>query len=188
MGAHESPDAKKARMTRQRLRRADTLIEQAKAIRPGERQCKRHIKIRNDDGVVLLNADGSPQTRQCRKAPIKGGFVCAIHGGSVPAVRAAAGRRLLAMVEPSLVRLHALIHQDEHMPTALGAIRTVLERAGGEAIGVLKKDVGDADMRPIINIGIAVGGITAVPEVKVGLLPSASIDADLVEDSDDDSV
>lgn len=47
--------------------------------------------------------------RQCRRAPIRGGRVCATHGGSAPAVREAARRRLLttaALADASAVLAH----------------------------------------------------------------------------------
>lgn len=86
------------------------------------------------------------------------------------------------MVEPALIRLEALMDQTDHLPTALGAVETILKRAGDNAIGVPKK-VEQADMRPVINIGIAVGGITQ-PDIKVGLLPS--LPADIVTNEEEE--
>ena len=173
--------------------KAAQLIREAALIKPDERNCQGMVKLRVDmstplspENPYLLNEDGSVQTRPCKNSAIRGGFVCTKHGGSAPQVRKKANKRLLAMVEPSIIRLEALIHQDEHMPTALGAIRTVLERAGSSApIGPLAKDTGDKDMRPIINIGIKVGGIDK-PVVSVGMLPSVEEGEIVGDDSDDE--
>jgi hypothetical protein len=158
-------------LARVRKHRTNKLIAQALELREGERRCTAIKKT----GV------------RCKKYAIKGGFVCPTHGGSAPQVRAKANKRLLALVEPSLIRLGDLVQQSEHMPTSLGAIRTVLERAGTVTpIGPLGKDIGDRDARPIVNIGIAIGGLT--PE-KLKLLAQANIQSDVIDvtpESDDD--
>ena len=107
------------------------------------------------------------------------------HGGGAPQVRAKANLRLLALVEPSLVRLGDLIQQSEHMPTALGAIRTVLERAGTVTpIGPLGKDTHEDSSRPVVNIAIAIGGLT--PEklraLSAGQQPLPDIVTEVVDD------
>jgi hypothetical protein len=176
VGGDDLPHRKKDRTVQARVKRFRTnkLIEQASTLRTGERQCTAVKKT----GV------------RCKKYAIKGGFVCPTHGGSAPQVRAKANKRLLALVEPSLIRLGDLVQQSEHMPTALGAIRTVLERAGTiTPIGPLGKDTNEGNSRPIINIGIALGGLT--PD-KMRLLAQAQlsdptvIDATVEEDDDSD--
>ena len=47
---------------------------------------------------TALNSSG----QQCKKAPIRGGTVCTVHGGSAPQVKAKAAQRLAALVDPSL--------------------------------------------------------------------------------------
>lgn len=166
----------KPRTLKKEIAKANQLVKQAAALQEGERKCKGRVKLRADmtrrvgpDNPYLRNPDGSVQSRPCRKVPIIGGSVCPNHGGKAPQVRKKADKRLLAMVEPSLVRLEALINQDEHMPTALGAIRTVLERAGSKApIGPLAKEAGDKDTRPVINILIKPGGLDK-PVVAIGV-------------------
>lgn len=146
----------------QRVRRVLALVKTAPDV-VKQRKCK------------ATNSLGKP----CGKYAIKGGRVCTTHGGSAPQVKKAAAKRLLAMVEPALVELQELVVQNVHLPTKLGAIRTVLERAGDEAIGALKQRAEEANTRPIINIGIKVGGI-AQPQVVVGMraLPTPdSVDA-----------
>ena len=159
---------------------ATALVRETRALKGmGDRRCTANVKLRQDQSKpydkdtndYLRNEDGSVQTRPCRKWAIKGGLVCMSHGGATKAVRNRANKRLLTMVEPALVQLNEIIHQNEHMPAKLGAIRTVLERAGANALGAIQSG-GPADTRPIINIGIKVGGIDKPKqEVKVGILP-----------------
>lgn len=188
MSKHTTVEERKAvRRTQQRLRRANALIKEAATLVPGERKCNGKVKVKDENGNVILDENGRYSMRPCTNAPIKGGTVCPAHGGRIDRVKKNAARRLAAMVEPSLVRLEALIQQEEHLPTALGAIRTVLERAGDAAVGPLKTKV-DVDTRPIINIGIAVGGVPGkAPDVKVGLIPGATAtNAEIVEDDGDE--
>lgn len=139
-----------------------------------ERNCRGRSKVRDAEGNPVLDADGNIVRRPCKNTAIKGGFVCRMHGGSAPNVKRAAGKRLLAMVEPAIIELNELIHQNEHLPSKLGAIKTVLERAGNNAIGALK-DASTGDTRPIIQIGIQVGGISPKPEVAVHFIPAPKL-------------
>ena len=173
-----APEDAKASAMRVRRCRTNKMIAQAGELREGERKC------------TAIKKNG----QRCGKYSIKGGFVCPTHGGSAPQVRAKANKRLLALVEPALVRLEDLMHQDVHPPTALGAIRTVLERAGSSTpIGALNKDPGVSKPSHVVNIGIAVGGITPdklremIQAAK--LLPAAdtTIDSQVVETDDDDA-
>ncbi len=150
----------------------------------GERRCAGRSKVRDAQLKPILDAEGKVQWKPCQAPPIRGGTVCIKHGGKAPHVRAAANRRLLAMVEPSLIRLEDLAHQDEHPPTALGAIRTILERVGNP-IGVLKTAGEVKDTRPQITIGIAVGGINPptmqVTEAPPIALPPAVDDEEIID-------
>ena len=49
---------------------------------------------------MRCSAQSKTTGEQCRNVPIAGGTVCVIHGGSAPAVKLAAQRRLLAMIDP----------------------------------------------------------------------------------------
>lgn len=147
----------KARV-QQRIRRSLLMVQQAPEV-VKQRKCR------------AKNAAGNP----CGKYAIKGGSVCPTHGGSAPQVKKRAALRLLAMVEPALVELQEVVMQNVHLPSKVAAIRTVLERAGDEAIGALKQKVADQDSRPVINIGIKVGGIDK-PIVSVGMLPKPNVD------------
>lgn len=170
-----TPAQLKSEMAGQRLRRSKALVKSAATLHEVERRCNGSSIVRDEHRQPILGPDGKVQRKPCGNAPIKGGTVCKFHGGNLPQVKAAAQRRLLAMVIPSLVRLNDLIHQDTHLATSLGAIRTVLERAGDEAIGALKKNTEDTSNRPQIIIGIKVGGI-ANPHVEVTNLPAAEPD------------
>lgn len=179
-GAVALAEARKARRrTQQRIRRTDALIVQAQEagkLKPGERKC--NGKVRLKDPVTkepLKDETGKPLYRPCTLAPILGGTVCHKHGGNRKLVQKNAQKRLLALVEPSLVALNELVVQKEHLPSRLGAIRTVLERVE-KPFGVLKESASDTDSRPVVNIGIAVGGIPLKPaEVKIGLIPSREV-------------
>lgn len=175
-----TPEQLAAEMERQRIRRGMQLVKDAQTLEKGERMCRGTSAVRDAEGNKVIGPDGKVLRKPCRKPPIKGGRVCSFHGGSAGHVKAAANRRMLALVEPAISRLGVLIEQDTHLATALGAIRTVLERAGDSAIGALKKDTGDKDSRPVINIGIKVGGI-ANPHVEVQALTAGGGD----EDDDD---
>jgi hypothetical protein len=148
----------RAKITR-RVRRAKNLVKLAP-----EFQARRRCKAMKTNGK-----------EPCGLWAIKGGTVCVRHGGSSPQVKRAAALRLLSMVDPALVQLQELVIQNDHLPTKLGAIRTVLERAGDEAIGPLKTRPDAKDTRPIINIGIKVGGINT-PKLLSNFEPQVSTD------------
>lgn len=78
---------------------------------------------------------------RCGRAPIPGGFVCAIHGGKIPAVAKTAHERLLAMVDPALDALLRFLRQlppckvcgrsdADRDPVVLRAAQLVLDRTG----------------------------------------------------------
>lgn len=122
--------------------------------------------------------------RPCRNWAIKGGTVCPYHGGKAPQVKAAAQRRLQAMLDPALVELNELIHQNAHLPSKLGAISMVANRTLGK-VGE-NKDKGQKGF--VINIG---SGLGAMPIVQVSAAPEPQEDEDdatdgeLVDDFDE---
>ncbi len=77
---------------------------------------------------------------RCRRQPIPGGTVCAVHGGKAPQTVAAAKLRLLEAVEPAIARLLRFIEtppglcdvcgRSDDTAAIVSAIRTVLDRAG----------------------------------------------------------
>ena len=66
---------------------------------------------------------------RCKKAAIRGGTVCATHGGSAPQVKDAARQRLLAAADPAAARLVELLDSDDER-VRLGAIKDLLDRSG----------------------------------------------------------
>jgi hypothetical protein len=67
----------------------------------------------------------------CGNYSIKGGFVCAAHGGSAGHVREAANLRILGAVDPVISKLIALALDDDVPPAVqLRACIDVLDRAG----------------------------------------------------------
>jgi hypothetical protein len=56
-----------------------------------------------------------------------------MHGGGAPQVQAAARARLLALVDPALVRLGQLVQEKKQVAVALGAVKDVLDRNGLKA-------------------------------------------------------
>jgi hypothetical protein len=66
----------------------------------------------------------------CQRWSVLGGRVCQVHGGAAPQVKAAAERRLLAMVEPALVVLRQLLDSADNDSVRMAAIRDILDRTG----------------------------------------------------------
>lgn len=75
----------------------------------------------------------------CRAHAIRGGTVCAVHGGRASQVRERAARRLAELAWPAAVKLGKLI--DNRNPSiALAAARDVLDRTGFKAIERVQQD------------------------------------------------
>lgn len=167
-----------SRKTKRRIGVARQLVNQAMTLNE-KRLCTGRAKLRDENGEILRDEAGAARTRPCKNRPITGGTVCSYHGGKAPQVKRKAEKRLLAMVEPAMAELEVLYTQNDHLPTKLGAIRTVLERAGTKnPIGALSKDTGETDTRPIIQIGnINLGGLDMV---KAGLIPAPKLNTALL--------
>lgn len=140
---------------KKRLKAANDLIADAKKSRRGERQCNGKVKLRDEAGNVLRDEAGKVLTRPCNRSPLRGANICHKHGGAAKHIKAKAEKRLQAMLEPAIVRLEALAHQDDHLPTALGATLQIMDRT----LGKQAQQPVEKDARPVINIGIKVGGI-----------------------------
>ena len=150
------PTPKQRRALRRNLDAANDLIREAAKMQiQKNRVCNGKVKLRDAEGNYLRDADGKIQTRPCRRSPLKGTTICHKHGGSSRIVKARAEKRLRAMLEPAIVRLEALAHQDDHLPTALGATLQIMDRT----LGKQAQQLVEKDARPVINIGIKVGGI-----------------------------
>lgn len=77
----------------------------------------------------------------CRKPAIKGGAVCATHGGSAPQVRDAAKRRLLEAVDPLMAELIRLALKAESESVRVSAAKDALDRAGYGAKQIIESEV-----------------------------------------------
>jgi len=66
----------------------------------------------------------------CGRPPIKGGTVCATHGGSAPQVRRKAALRLLELVDPAISTLAREMVQADKSADRQRAANSLLDRAG----------------------------------------------------------
>lgn len=120
----------------------------------------------------------------CKRWAIAGGTVCPKHGGDAPQVKDAAKRRMEALLLRKVERLDEISEQDGHMPSALGATMSLINRVMGK--------VGDAPKAaatgPSVIVGIAFKGDGKTVEITQHqpALPEPSVDAEVVEDDDDD--
>lgn len=115
------------------------------------------IKARTDplDGNSPLDTSYTPCTAtskqsgvRCKRRPIRGGAVCAMHGGKAPQVKAKALERLMALQDPAITRLAELIEQKEFPSTAMAAIKDALDRTMGKPSESVSMDVsGDLVIR-----------------------------------------
>ena len=91
---------------------------------------KRRPMKGGDPSSHHCTAHSSRTGKPCQKAAIAGGTVCSTHGGRAPQVKEAARVRLALLVDPAIGRLGELIKQTENSASALGAVNSVLDRAG----------------------------------------------------------
>lgn len=116
--------------------------------------------------------------RPCDRWAVRGLTVCPIHGGSTKAAKDAARARLLDELDPTISRLVEIRDQDAHLPSALGAATHLMNRVMGKPDSVDKeKGAG----RPIINIGVAIGGIPA-QKPQVAITSGEDIEGEVVDD------
>lgn len=139
----------------------------AQGIERDPRKCIRFMKKSN---------------RYCERWAIAGGTVCIKHGGNAPQVRKAARERLLESVDPTITRLEEIRDQNVHMPSALGASNTLLNRALGKPGDGPKMH---QQKGPTINIGISLTGDPMKP-IAVLNLPQPQLPA--ARDVDDDDI
>ena len=125
--------------------------------------------------------------RPCTRFAMWGQEVCYVHGGGSKAAKNAAKARLIEELDPTISRMIAIRDQDDHLPSALGAATHLLNRVMGKPDAV-DKDKGAG--RPIIQIGVSIGGLPgAKPKVGVRLLearaPETVVDAELASDENE---
>lgn len=71
--------------------------------------------------------------QRCQRAPIPGGAVCRVHGGSAPQVKRKAEDRLRALVDPSIGALARAIDSDD-VRASIVAAKDVLDRCAVDGI------------------------------------------------------
>ena len=75
----------------------------------------------------------------CKAHSIRGGTVCAVHGGRASQVRERAARRLAELAWPAVQRISKLI-DNRNPQVALAAAKDVLDRTGFKAIERVQQD------------------------------------------------
>ena len=84
--------------------------------------------------------------KQCRNLPIVGGTVCISHGGSIPAVKAAAQRRMIALIDPAMDTLYRALYECEEWSQKVRAALGILDRAGMGVGSTLTIDTEKSDL------------------------------------------
>jgi len=69
----------------------------------------------------------------CKRAPIKGGVVCATHGGSAPQVKASAQERLKALQPKAITTMDTLMGREEYPTGQFAAAKAVIDWTEGRA-------------------------------------------------------
>ena len=83
---------------------------------------------------------------QCKNLPITGGTVCVSHGGSIPAVKAAAQRKMIALIDPALAVLYRAMVECDEWPSRIRAALGILDRAGMGPGSTLTLDTDKTDL------------------------------------------
>jgi hypothetical protein len=84
--------------------------------------------------------------KQCKNLPITGGTVCVSHGGSIPAVKAAAQRKMIALIDPALATLYRALYECDEWPSKIRAALGILDRAGMGPGSTLTLDTEKTDL------------------------------------------
>lgn len=130
---------------------------------------------------TATNRKGEP----CRKTAIRGGNVCATHGGSTPQVKRAARVRLeMAADRMAKELLGIATDEDTPMPVRLAAIKDALDRAGVSAKTAVELEV---TAKPFENVldAVLTGGARAESRAARGIPDDQLTDprwAEYVED------
>jgi hypothetical protein len=98
-------------------------------------------------GARQCTATSRSTGERCGRRSIPGGSVCVLHGGSIPAVQAAAKMRLLAMVEPVMAAFEEIL-EAWHRVTCTGCGH--VDEHGVKCVGCGKPT---GDPAPVIRIG-----------------------------------
>ncbi|AWY05344.1 hypothetical protein QC999_gp19 [Microbacterium phage Cressida] len=111
------------------------VLEPGKAPRKrGRRADPMHTPTPNSgSGTQTQARQCTAKTRQggrCRNAPIEGGTVCRMHGGSAPQVKRRAALRLLELVDPAVATLAREMATATKSADRQRAANSILDRAG----------------------------------------------------------
>ena len=99
-------------------------------------------------------AHSSQTGERCKRSAIKGGTVCASHGGRAPQVKRSAKERLAELIEPALEGLHTALKSGE-IPSIVRAAQVVLDRTGfhpSQAIELSGRDGGPIETQSTIPV------------------------------------
>lgn len=145
MGAPRKPTARERALQR-RLEREGGAPEKSENVVPlhdrthgdarfGKRPaCEDHKKVDQRAPCPTCgrcHATSSQTGRPCKKSPILGGGVCLTHGGSAAQVQKAARLRLLALADPAISALSAIVQDEEAADgDRLRAATAILDRTG----------------------------------------------------------
>ena len=97
---------------------------------------KKVHKSRDPDNMpyVPCTAKSKQSGMRCKRRPIKGGYVCTMHGGGSPLVRASAMERLRSMQPAALNAIDDLMVQTDAPAVRLGAAKAVIDWTEGAAV------------------------------------------------------
>ncbi len=119
-------------------------------------------------------AHSSQTGQRCKKAAIKGGTVCASHGGRAPQVKRSAKERLEELVDPAIIGLRRAIKSDD-ISASVRASQIVLDRTGfhpSRSIELYGKDGG-----PIETAQTTIDVDSLTPEIRLALLQAIRANA-----------
>lgn len=138
------------------------------------RKCIRTMG-QHDDGTV----------RYCERWAIAGGTVCPKHGGNTKQAKRAAQERMLSLLDRKVERLNEISEQNVHLPSALGATQSFINRVMGK-VGDAPKKEGSGTT---IQVGISLSGNNPqIASVGVAQLPTGDdtdvIDAETTDEDD----
>ena len=96
--------------------------------------------------ALRCTAKSKTTGKQCKNLPITGGTVCVSHGGSIPAVKAAAQRKMIALIDPALATLYRALYECDEWPSKIRAALGILDRAGMGPGSTLTLDTDKTDL------------------------------------------
>jgi hypothetical protein len=116
----------------------------------------------------------------CEQKRMRGQMVCNRHGGTAPAAVAAAKRRYLEQMDPTISRIIQLRDQSEHLPTALKAAEHLIERGPLGPLRPHSHDVGKSGVT--VNIGF----LTDQPKIDLIDVEAMEVESSGADEEVDD--